>query len=198
MCDEDLLHVNWDESRPTSRQCPWSTSRRCSHVSGSNRIASQIEALLGDQPQGFTYPKTPGSMRRIALPGFLLGEMAAHIAQWPPRPDRLVFTAAEGGPLRRTNFRRRDWLPAVAGADIEHVRFHDLRQSHASMLIAQGEHPKLIADRLGHSSPNVTMAVYAHLFPGLDVDAADRLDVARAQSATDPTRTQQGSKAINF
>ena len=60
---------------------------------------------------------------------------------------------------------------------------------HVAMLIAQGEHPKLIADRLGHASPNVTMSVYAHLFPGLDVEAADRLDAARAKATTDPPRT---------
>jgi len=55
------------------------------------------------------------------------------------------------------------------------VQSHDLRHSH----VAQGEHPKLIADRLGHGSPNVTMTIYAHLFPGLDEEAAERLENAR-------------------
>jgi integrase len=52
--------------------------------------------------------------------------------------------------------------------------------------VAQGEHPKLIADRLGHSSPIVTMTQYAHLFPGLDEEAAERLDRLRDGPQTDP------------
>ena len=59
------------------------------------------------------------------------------------------------------------------------LKFHELRHSHAALLIAQGEHPKLIADRLGHASPNVTNAIYSKLFSGHDELAADRLDQAR-------------------
>lgn len=58
------------------------------------------------------------------------------------------------------------------------MRFHDLRHSHAAQLIAQGEHIKVIADRLGHANPMVTLTTYAHLLDGLDRDAADRLDEA--------------------
>ena len=56
--------------------------------------------------------------------------------------------------------------------------------------IAQNEHVKVIADRLGHANPMVTMTTYAHLFDGLDIAAADRLDEAWARSVTDPGRTQ--------
>lgn len=56
------------------------------------------------------------------------------------------------------------------------MRFHDLRHTHAAMLIAQGEHPKVIQNRLGHSSIKVTLDTYGHLFEGLDVAAAERLD----------------------
>jgi integrase len=60
----------------------------------------------------------------------------------------------------------------------EPLRFHDLRNTHAAMLIAQGEHPKVIQLRLGHSSIQVTLDIYGHLFEGLDEAAADRLDAA--------------------
>jgi len=66
------------------------------------------------------------------------------------------------------------------------LRFHDLRHSHAAVLIAQGEHVKVIADRLGHANPMVTMTTYAHLFDGIDVAAAERLDEVWTQSVTDP------------
>lgn len=57
------------------------------------------------------------------------------------------------------------------------MRFHDLRHSQAAMLIAQGEHPKVIQNRLGHSSIKTTLDTYGHLFDGLDEAAAERLDV---------------------
>ncbi len=123
-------------------------------------------------------PKTAASRRQVALPKFLSEELARHLAQWPPGPDGFVFTSPEGGPLRRTNFRRRAWLPAVRASVGEPFRFHDLRHTHAAMLIAQGEHPKVIQLRLGHSSIQVTLDTYGHLFEGLDEAAADRLDAS--------------------
>ena len=87
-----------------------------------------------------------------------------------------MFTSTDGQPLRRTNFRRRIWLPAVAASVGEPCRFHDLRHSHVAMLIAHGEHPKTIAARLGHASVRTVLDVYGHLYQGLDQAAADRLD----------------------
>ena len=60
----------------------------------------------------------------------------------------------------------------------------------------QGEHVKVIADRLVHANPMVTMTTYAHLFDGIDVAAAERLDEAWTQSMTDPGRTQPVSRPI--
>jgi integrase len=73
---------------------------------------------------------------------------------------------------------RRVWQPAVAASVGEPCRFHDLRHSHAALLIAQGEHPKVIQGRLGHASIRTTLDVYGHLLEGLDEAAADRLEEA--------------------
>jgi integrase len=64
----------------------------------------------------------------------------------------------------------------------EPVRFHDLRHTHAAILIAQGEHPKVIQHRLGHSSIKVTLDTYGHLFEGLDEAAAERLNIVFSRS----------------
>lgn len=141
-------------------------------------------------------PKTGSSQRRVTLPRSVAEELSQHLATWPTGEDGLVFTSPCGGPLRRTNFRRKVWLPAVEKAGLGPLRFHDLRHSHAALLIAQGEHPKVIADRLGHSSPMVTMTTYAHLFPGLDEQAADRLDSLRAVARTDLRRTPADVTAL--
>ena len=124
----------------------------------------------------FTKPKSKASRRHVALPRFLAKDLANHLNTFSASIDNLLFSAPEGGPLRRTNFRRRVWLPAVATAGLSGVRFHDLRHTHAALLIAQGEHPKVIQGRLGHASITVTLDTYGHLFEGLDEAAADRLD----------------------
>jgi integrase len=133
--------------------------------------------------------KTPSSRRKVALPRFLVEEFAVHISAWS-NGDGRVFSASEGGPVSRTNWRRRFWLPAPGNSIGGHLRCHDLRHSHAAQLIAQGEHVKAIADRLGHANPMVTLTTYAHLFDSLDRDAADRLDDAWTRSVTDPRGVQ--------
>lgn len=134
-------------------------------------------------------PKTRSSARQISMPSFMINEIESHLGSFPMGVEGHLVTSAGGGLLRRSNFRRREWLPAVAEARLSPFRYHDLRHSHVALLIAQGEHPKLIADRLGHASPTVTMGIYGHLFPGLDEEAADRLDRGRNESQTDFPRT---------
>jgi integrase len=62
----------------------------------------------------------------------------------------------------------------VADANIPRVRFHDLRHTHASLLIAFGEDVKVVSERLGHAHPAFTMHTYQHLLPGMSAAAADR------------------------
>jgi integrase len=124
----------------------------------------------------FKAPKTAASQRTVALPASLVAVLRDHLVEWPAVGDGLVFTDPEGGPVRRTNFRRRVWLPAVAETVGEPMRFHDLRHTHAAWLIAHGEHAKTIQGRLGHASIATTLDRYGHLMDGLDEAAADRLD----------------------
>lgn len=66
--------------------------------------------------------------------------------------------------------------PSPSAVGLDGLRFHDLRHTHAALLIAQGEHPKTIQSRLGHASISTTLDVYGHLFEGLDEAAAGRLN----------------------
>jgi hypothetical protein len=119
----------------------------------------------------------------VVIPGFLREMLAAHLARNVARdPDSLVFTNAEGGPLRNSNFRSRVWRPALAAAGLpEDLRIHDLRHTCAALLIAQGAHPKAIQAQLGHSSIQVTLDRYGHLFPD-DMDGlATQLDAPTKQ-----------------
>ncbi|MEA2432647.1 MAG: hypothetical protein QOG54_104 [Actinomycetota bacterium] len=116
-----------------------------------------------------------GARRTVSLPKFLRQMLTEHIEGFPP-VDGLVFTSAEGGPLRR-NFYGRHFKPCLVAAGLDpNLRFHDLRHTCAALLIAQGAHPKEIQERLGHSTIRMTFDRYGHLFPTLDDRLRDGLD----------------------
>jgi integrase len=56
------------------------------------------------------------------------------------------------------------------------LRIHDLRHAHASLMLAQGTHPKVVSERLGHATVGITLDIYSHVLPGLQREAAERLD----------------------
>jgi integrase len=58
------------------------------------------------------------------------------------------------------------------------MRFHDLRHTCATLLLAQGVHPKIVQERLGHADIAMTMNLYSHVTPDMQRDAADQLDLA--------------------
>ena len=68
------------------------------------------------------------------------------------------------------------WLVRRAG--IRRIRLHDLRHTHASQLLKQGVHPKIVSERLGHATIGITLDVYSHLLPGLQEEAATKVDLA--------------------
>jgi integrase len=73
---------------------------------------------------------------------------------------------------------RRYFRPALKAASSPTIRFHDLRHTYASLLIAQGENIKYIQNQLGHASPTITLKVYAHLMKPTNQEAACRLENA--------------------
>ena len=114
----------------------------------------------------------------MALPPSITAEVVDHIAglEHTGRDDWL-FPAPEGGPIRRTAWVRRVWKPGLEAAGLDPgYGTHTLRRSQVALLIAQGEHPKVIADRLGHTSVQTVLDVYGHLYDGADEAAAQRLD----------------------
>lgn len=126
--------------------------------------------------------KTAASRRTLTLPAFLVDVLTTHLEE--SGSLEFVFVGPEGGFLRRNNFRRRYWKPAVIAADLpEKLRFHDLRHTCASILIAQGAHPKEIQSRLGHSSITTTMDRYGHLLPGLGAQLDEALDRLYGESS---------------
>jgi integrase len=91
------------------------------------------------------------------------------VARVEPAQDAVVFTFEAGGLVSHANWYRSHCRPAVKRAGLpDDVRYHDLRHTYARLLIAEGAHPRAITERLGHSSIQVTLGTYGHLFPTLD------------------------------
>jgi len=124
----------------------------------------------------------------------------------------LVFTARQGGPLRESKFVPGYFKPAAVRAGLfvtrrvapdtgrvvtsSSLRFHDLRHTCASLLIAQGASVKAVQAQLGHASATVTLDRYGHLFPDDLQQLADRLQDAYADAITDPARTEPPATCV--
>jgi integrase len=156
------------------------------------RVNQSVQRLLTNAESGpksalrATETKTDGSRRTIALPGSVVRALRLHRAKqaqqrlqaglgWNASHD-LIFTNQTGGPLE-PKVLARDYKALLTKADLPAtLRFHDLRHSAATLLLAQGVHPRAIMELLGHSSITVTMNTYAHVLPAMMREAADKMD----------------------
>jgi integrase len=94
----------------------------------------------------------------------VLTALAEHLRVYPASGDEFVFRAPAGGPWTRATFNPGVWDPARKAAGLPTVSTHDLRHFYASALIRAGLNPKVVAERLGHADPGMTLRVYSHLW----------------------------------
>lgn len=94
-----------------------------------------------------------------------------------PEDETFVCTQADGCPHIPNNLTHR-WSLIIAGSDLPKIRFHDLRHTHATLLLSQGVHPKVASERLGHSKIGITLDLYSHVLPGMQEDAVAKVDAA--------------------
>ncbi len=118
-------------------------------------------------------PKTAAGVRSISISPHIAELVAEHIEKFTETgKDALVSTSGSGAPIVSSSFLTHHFGPARRAAGLE-CRFHDLRHTSVALAIAAGAHPKAIQARMGHSSINVTLDRYGHLFPELDIEIAD-------------------------
>lgn len=128
-------------------------------------------------------PKTDTGRRRVDMPA----EAMAALEELS-RKGEYVFRAPNGGRLRPSNLLRRSFRPLLERAGLRKpgatkdspaeergIRFHDLRHAHATHLLLAGVHPKVVSERLGHASIEITLRIYSHVLPGLQRQAADKI-----------------------
>ena len=95
----------------------------------------------------------------------------------PQKGDNLVFSQLDGSPLL-PNTVTHAWIKLVRRAGIRAIRLHSARHTRASLMLKAGTHPKIVQERLGHSSVTITLDTYSHVAPGLQEAAAKRFDEA--------------------
>lgn len=128
-------------------------------------------------------PKTAKSRRRIDLPQSAVEVLRLHRARMLKEGQggvEWVFCNQSGGPLRRCHFHKYVFTPLLKRAKVPKIRFHDLRHTSASLLLAAGVHPKVVQERLGHAQVGITLDIYSHVVPTMGVEAAGKLDAVLA------------------
>lgn len=117
-----------------------------------------------------TPPKTPKSKRLITIPEFLVADIKDYMdSLYEVQEDDRLFPVTK-------YFLEHEMQRGIKASGVKRIRIHDLRHSHASMLVELGFSPLEIADRLGHEKIETTLNTYSHLYPNKQVKIADRLD----------------------
>lgn len=147
---------------------------------GTLTIVRSVVKLKNGQEVLKDSPKSSASRRTITMPKFVMNALAA-----APKKGEYVCLSKTGEPyklqrypaytaeiIKRINARRE----AANILPIPQATFHDMRHTHAAMLIKMGIQPKVISERLGHTSITITMDTYGYLMEGLQSGVADALD----------------------
>jgi integrase len=134
----------------------------------------------------YKQPKS-GRGRTVALSTRVVNELRSHRGQQaeellklgiPLGEDTFVVAQADGCPLQPRSITRQWLLLLSKNKALPRIRFHDLRHAHATHMLSSGVHPKIASERLGHSKVGITMDLYSHVMPGMQEDAAARVDRA--------------------
>ena len=132
-----------------------------------------VTKTLSRTKDGYTIapPKTPKSKRTVIIPEKASTVLDTYIAAlYNPKPKDAIFPSVNGNHLAYV------LKLAADGAGVARIRVHDLRHSHASLLINNGANIKAVSERLGHDDIKTTLNTYGHLYQNQDSKLAAMLD----------------------
>ncbi|MBU4440088.1 MAG: site-specific integrase, partial [Firmicutes bacterium] len=134
-------------------------------VSKSKQRINKIDVI--------TEPKTPKSNRVVTIPQFFCDKLSLYIETlYGYNKESLIFPYSKG-------FYTLEMSKGSKATGVKKIRLHDLRHSHASLLINEGFSPLLIAERLGHEKVETTLNTYGHLYPNKHSEVAEKLEAFR-------------------
>jgi integrase len=141
---------------------------------GTVQIRHQLQEVAGRL--ALVEPKTARSRRRVDLPAVAVLTLLEHRERMRVAGRSIgegyVFIDTEGGPIRKSNLRRRSFRLLLDRAKLPLLRFHDLRHTAATLHLAGGTHPKVVQEMLGHSTISMTLDTYSHVVPSMQKEAA--------------------------
>ncbi len=129
-------------------------------------------------------PPKSGRGRTLALSATVVSELRQHRLSQAEELLKLgvrqtdatfVYTRQDGAPMQPRSLSQ---MWASCSTHLPRIRFHDLRHAHATHMLSAGVHPKVASERLGHSKVGITLDLYSHVLPGMQEDAAARVDEA--------------------
>lgn len=141
------------------------------------RVRRAVETVAGSLK--LKKPKTPKSERAIKLPENLTSLLLKHKEQsiFNTEPTDFIFPNELNGTLDMSNLSQRHFKPLLQKAGLPTtLRLYDLRHTHATLLLAADTHPKIVSERLGHSSVKLTLDTYSHVLPGMQDEVARTLN----------------------
>jgi integrase len=151
------------------------------------RTTAQVRRALVRHKKSWSFeePKTARSRRTVFLPAPLLQKLATHKrkqaearlklgAAW--QAFDLVFCSDEGTPLTIPNITYRYFRPILTEAKLPRIRLYDLRHTCATLLLIAEENPKVVSERLGHTTIVLTLDTYSHVLPTMQQGATARLE----------------------
>ncbi|MEH0979279.1 site-specific integrase [Bacillus mobilis] len=145
------------------------------------RRTLSVNRSLSHITKEFHEPKTSSGKRLIVLPEITLQALQEHLQRINEEKARygdgynnfdLVCPTYNGNPC---NFRSLTqlWKKLIKKCGVPDIRFHDLRHTHATLMLKQGIHPKIVSERLGHKKVGITLDTYSHVVPGLQEKAVE-------------------------
>jgi integrase len=151
-----------------------------------DRTIAHVRRSIQPTRSGLVYedPKTRRSRRAVVLPEFLGPYLERqHTDQDRRRSEAgrswaesdVIVDRGDGSPINPDTLSS-GWRGFLRRAGLPHVRFHDLRHAHATLMLQQGVHPKIVSERLGHASIGITLDTYSHVLPAMQQEAAAAFD----------------------
>jgi integrase len=134
-------------------------------------------------------PKS-GQVRTVALSAAVVSELRTHRTSQAENllrlgirldADGFMVAQADGNPYDPDSISK-EWRLRIIKSGLPRIRFHDLRHTHASHMLASGVHPKIASERLGHSRVGITLDLYSHVTEGLQDDAVALVDDAMTKA----------------
>jgi integrase len=181
--ERDELGVYWLLLLTSGLRPAEALALRWSDLHG-DRLHVQRAAVERKGSIRFEEPKTSKSRRAVPLPASTVRALrehrkrqaAARLAAGGAWADQgLIFATRSGGPYRQS-FLQAKFKAVLLAAELPPMRTYDLRHSCATLLLAAGESPKVVADRLGHSSVTLTLDTYSHVLPDMQRAATAKLE----------------------